>query len=244
MTGEKKPATSAGHNENETEQYSADCTSHSAGNRLSPTVIATDYNGIALSFTGDGWFNATAAAKHFGKRLDNWLRSPATTDYIGALAEALKSLNSSDLIRTSRGHDGGTWLHPKLAVAFARWCDARFAVWCDLQIDHILRGGLSVWRKASNARSETPDREALLTAAASIVARHRLPYGPVYEALNLFAGVSHAREMTCGQVVESAAFGERLLSGNATPNDFATIERHRAQLGKPAIQLSLIGGAQ
>lgn len=212
--------------------------------RESPTanIIAVDYSGMPVSFTSDGWFNATAAAKRFGKRLDNWLRSPATAEYMDALAEALKSLNSRDLIRTSRGNDGGTWLHPKLAVAFARWCDARFAVWCDLQIDHILRGGLSVWKKASNACSDTPDREALLTAAAAIVARHRLPYGPVYKALNLFVGVAHAREMTCAQVMESAAFGERLLSGNATPEDFATIERHRAQLGMPAAQLSLIGG--
>ena len=29
-------------------------------------------------------------------------------------------------------------MHPKLAVSFARWLDARFAVWCDLQIEKIL----------------------------------------------------------------------------------------------------------
>ncbi|WP_348240699.1 KilA-N domain-containing protein, partial [Salmonella enterica] len=35
---------------------------------------------------------------------------------------------------------GGTWLHPKLSFAFARWCDTKFSVWCDLIIDSLLSG--------------------------------------------------------------------------------------------------------
>jgi hypothetical protein len=209
-----------------------------------PSVIAANYNGMSVSFSGDGWFNATVAAKHFGKRVPHWLENAETQQYMEALAEALNIRNSGDFVRTYRGRDGGTWLHPKLAVAFARWCNARFAVWCDLQIDHILRGGISVWQKAGADCSDTTDREPILTAAAAIVARHRLPFSAVYEALNLFAGVAHAREMTCDQVVGSAEFGARLLAGNATPADFARIEQHRVQLGITTSQLSLLGGAQ
>lgn len=33
----------------------------------------------------------------------------------------------------------GTWLHPKLAVAFARWLSDEFAVWCDLTLDNHIR---------------------------------------------------------------------------------------------------------
>ncbi|MBU9379398.1 KilA-N domain-containing protein [Burkholderia gladioli] len=206
--------------------------------------IVADYDGMPVTFTGDGWFNATTAAQRYGKRISHWLENEETQQYTKALATALNVRNSGDLIRTQRGRAGGTWLHPKLAVIFARWCDVHFAVWCDLQIDHILRGGLSVWQKAGDDRSNTNDREPLLTSAAAIVARHRLPFGPVYEALNLFAGVAHAREMTCEQVVESAEFGARLLAGQATPDDFAKIERNRVQLGKASEQLSLIGGVQ
>lgn len=39
------------------------------------------------------------------------------------------------------GNHIGTWTHPKLAVFFARWLNAKFAVWRDMQIDDILRGG-------------------------------------------------------------------------------------------------------
>lgn len=40
----------------------------------------------------------------------------------------------------SPANGGGTWLHSKLAVVFARWLDVHFAVWCDQQIDALLRG--------------------------------------------------------------------------------------------------------
>lgn len=49
---------------------------------------------------------------------------------------------SNLLIRTVLGRNGGTWLNPKLAVAFARWLDDDFGVLCDAQIDAILRGAI------------------------------------------------------------------------------------------------------
>ncbi|ARL99618.1 hypothetical protein BOC59_05660 [Burkholderia pseudomallei] len=61
----------------------------------------------------------------------------------------------------------------------------------------------------------------------------------MYIALNLFVGVAHAREMSRGQVVTAAAFGERLLNGYATADDFATIERNRTLQGSSQAQLSL-----
>ena len=45
-------------------------------------------------------------------------------------------------LKAVRGH--GTWAHPKLAVFFARWLDVRFAVWCDVMIEDILKGKAEV----------------------------------------------------------------------------------------------------
>jgi hypothetical protein len=205
-------------------------------------IIATDYNGTAVSFTGDGWFNATAVAARFDKRPVDWLRLPETKRYIEALAAARGISERTALIRAKR--NSGTWMHPKLAVRFAQWLDVDFAIWCDEQIDHILRGGLAVWQKAGGARSDTSDREPLLTIAAAIVSRHQLPFGPVYEALNHFAGVACARDMNCDQVLEAADFGARLFAGNATAADFEQIEHNRASLGITCMQLELLGGAQ
>lgn len=199
---------------------------------------AVDYEGFAVTFTGYGWFNATAAARRFKKRVDNWLRLGETKEYMAALADAQTSSNVRELVRTLEGRNGGTWLHPKLGVVFARWCNVRFTVWCDEQIDHILRGGMTIWDKARNEPSTTSDREVLLTAAAALVARHRLPFGAVYEALNIFAGVAHAREMTCAQVFDASDFAARLLTGRTTPDDIAKVGDG---LGSEVQQIPLAG---
>lgn len=106
-------------------------------------IIKFDFDGSLYSFNMDGWFNATEAAARYGKRLDVWLKTDETKAYIAALGEALNTTKRCDLIRTRRGrYEGGTWLHPKLGVMFARWVSPKFAVWCDLQIDNIIRSGI------------------------------------------------------------------------------------------------------
>ena len=102
-------------------------------------LIKADFDGHAMQFNDAGWFNATSAAEKFGKLPANWLSLPSTDSYIDSMSRAL-NVGKSDIIKTSRGRNGGTWLHPKLAVAFARWLSDDFAVWCDLQIDKIIHG--------------------------------------------------------------------------------------------------------
>lgn len=112
-----------------------------------PHLVVLEYKGHPISYQDDGWFNATQAAAQFGKRPVDWLNLPSTDNYIGALCRQLRSEKISLLkvIRGGRSHPDGTWFHPKLAVPFARWLDDDFAVWCDLQIDTLIRGGLD-WK--------------------------------------------------------------------------------------------------
>lgn len=110
-------------------------------------LLSVDYQGAALSFQDDGWFNATQAANKYGKAPAEWLRLPSTLEYIGALKRHNPSMGKSHRSKpgpTATG--GGTWLHPKLAVRFAQWLNADFAVWCDAQIDSLLREK-DDWRK-------------------------------------------------------------------------------------------------
>ncbi|WP_392562489.1 KilA-N domain-containing protein [Orbus sturtevantii] len=106
-------------------------------------IIKFDFKGHQVGFNNDGWINATEAAKKFGKKPAKWLELPSTGSYIDALAKALGfDVRKSDfeLVKTTRGGaKSGTWFHPKLAVAFARWLSDDFGVWCDLQIDKLIR---------------------------------------------------------------------------------------------------------
>jgi KilA-N domain len=110
-------------------------------------VVLASYQDQQIAFTEDGWFNATQAAAKYGKAPAEWLRLPSTQEYLEALKRHNPSMGKSHRSKAGpTANGGGTWLHPKLAVQFARWLDVDFAVWCDDQIDGLLRGKQD-WRK-------------------------------------------------------------------------------------------------
>ncbi|MGF6149037.1 KilA-N domain-containing protein, partial [Kingella potus] len=106
------------------------------------------FNSVSVSFNNNGFLNATQIAAHFGKQPRDYLKTEQTQQYISALAEHLSSktkilVEENQLVVVKNGGSTrGTWLHPKLAIHFARWLDPRFAVWCDEQIEQILGGRL------------------------------------------------------------------------------------------------------
>lgn len=69
----------------------------------------------------------TNAAKHLGKRVNDFFCLPSTVEYLDALDEALPSITgkAGNWIQTKQGRYGGTWGHPKMAVFFARWLDGK-----------------------------------------------------------------------------------------------------------------------
>ncbi|HBU8916490.1 TPA: KilA-N domain-containing protein [Klebsiella pneumoniae] len=108
-------------------------------------IIPMNYDDRSFPFTADCWFNATVAAKHHGKLPKDWLKTEATKIYIAELAEELgiagtgvKEDFSPLLVRVEKGRNGGTWLHPELAVEFARWLSVKFARACDRHIKNLL----------------------------------------------------------------------------------------------------------
>lgn len=114
-------------------------------------IVKIKYEDQDQTFNDNGWFCATDAAKRYGKLPNEWTRLPETQRYIEALIrrESKKSdtgisrITIKDFVKTKKGNSGlftqGTWLHPKLAVRFAQWLDIDFSIWCDEQIDNLLR---------------------------------------------------------------------------------------------------------
>lgn len=78
----------------------------------------------------DGYVNATAICQATGKRINNYLRSETTKEYLEALSR--KTLISvSALIQSVKGglpELQGTWVHPKVAIHLSMWADAEVAV--------------------------------------------------------------------------------------------------------------------
>lgn len=96
-------------------------------------LITSQYDGQELSFSEQGWFNATQAASRFNKKPNDWLRLPDTQRYVDALIKREDQKSDTrlsritDFVKTQKGNSKlftqGTWLHPKLAVRFAQWLD-------------------------------------------------------------------------------------------------------------------------
>ena len=108
---------------------------------MSTELMIKQFDGGNVFFMEDGWFNATSAAKIFGKKPSHWLELDEAKDYLFHLS-ARTTLQQNQLVITRKGSPesgGGTWMHPKLAIPFARWLSTAFAVWCDDQIDLILK---------------------------------------------------------------------------------------------------------
>lgn len=139
-------------------------------------IIHINYAGKQFDFRDDGWFNSTLAANAFGKRPVDWLSQIDTAEYLSSLykhhtgncdfveqlrkimllansssrqTKLLKLVKKTGYVKTKTGaveNGGGSWMHPKLAVVFARWLDVDFSIWCDMQIDSMLRGTQN-WHK-------------------------------------------------------------------------------------------------
>ena len=138
------------------------------------SVIPFHYQGQPVRFNSDGWINATDVAKRFGKRPVDWLKQEETKEYLGALSEAL-NCDPESLLETRRGrHHSGTWLHPKVAVAFARWLDVKFAVWCDLHIDALLRGELTEKQQLDRACRALDDGRKAASASGRALAQWKM----------------------------------------------------------------------
>lgn len=87
------------------------------------------WNGTPISRrTTDGYVNATAMAKASGKQWYDYFNTNRASTYLEALSRNLE-IPVTSLYISKPGE--GTWIHPRLAVDFARWISAEFAVWMD-----------------------------------------------------------------------------------------------------------------
>lgn len=144
-------------------------------------IIKADFDGSVVTLNSDGWINATAIADANGKRVDHWLANKETKEYI----EKLNTRNYGYLIQAKRGRNGGTWLHPKLAVMFARWISVDFAIWCDEQIDEIIHGKpeSNDWEKLRHqAASSYKVMSAILDSRRKIDGKETKPFHYANEA--------------------------------------------------------------
>lgn len=91
--------------------------------------------------TKDGMFNATALVKQWnfsqnlsgrkGKRIDDFLNLNNTKSFLEVLVAEINNTENSRYLKThesTRGKNGGTWMHSYLFIKFAMWLNPKFEV--------------------------------------------------------------------------------------------------------------------
>ena len=158
-------------------------------------ILKLDYQGLPIHANREAWFNATQIAALFGRRPIDWLRLPETERYIQALCkreagkQGKSEVRKSHFVKTKKGGDlsqpeiQGTWLHPKLAVAFARWCDIDFALWCDEQIEILITDGQAWHTERAESRLGYQIMAEILQSKRQAEGKATLPHHYSNEAL-------------------------------------------------------------
>ena len=84
--------------------------------------------------TKDGFFNATDLLKQWNvsnrtkKEIKDYLLNKSTEEFLEALIEEEDLNKGNSPYLSSRGKNGGTWMHPLLFLDFAMWLNPRFKV--------------------------------------------------------------------------------------------------------------------
>lgn len=109
---------------------------------MTKKVFSHDYQGQAISIDQEGWVNASIASCSFGKEPSEWLNLELTQEYISGLARRA-GLAFDSLVALRRGNERtrSTWLHPKLAIKFARWLSVDFEIWLENELEALVSSG-------------------------------------------------------------------------------------------------------
>lgn len=124
--------------------------------------IIQKWNGKKIHIRDDRYVNATDMAKATGKVLKRFYDSEETQRYLLILSKRCNVPVSKDLALSEKkdntiyrktdipqsflievaqkGKTRNTYFHPKLALRFAQWCSAEFAVEVDFWLDDLLQG--------------------------------------------------------------------------------------------------------
>lgn len=107
-----------------------------------------------------------------------------------------------------------------------------------IECERVARGQLTA--DATDEISSVFERLPLYLGVARIVVHRHLSFSAAYQNVSLRVGVLHFRDMTKRNVLIADGFIRRVDAGNATPEDFRTIQHNRTRLLGPDSQLKLI----
>ena len=177
-------------------------------------LITRDFHGATIrQRSSDGYLNATDMCQANGKRWFNYYRSKETKNFLVALSKSTglpiesQSANMSfginkGLIEINRGGmNAGTWIHSKLAIHLAIWCNSDFAVLVtDWVYELLTKGSVSLEPRLevipfAQAKAEELDKLGIIGNAKQIALNNSIKQQFDCDMLQLFGIESPVAEI-------------------------------------------------
>lgn len=102
-----------------------------------------DFNSNNIRFEnreGRVWVCLTDMAKASGKRINDWNRLNATTEFLTEF-EGVAGIPVTETIQGGQPTLQGTWAIEEVALEFAGWCSVKFKIWMLQQIKTLVTTG-------------------------------------------------------------------------------------------------------
>ena len=119
-------------------------------------LIIKKFKGVDIVFDENGWVNATQTAKNYNRDVRQYLRGVRFNEYAESV-QKLRGVEITHLKNTviGKGKEQGIYLHPFVAVEFARWISSDFAVQMDMWFEQKVREEIKFQKNVINKQQLT-----------------------------------------------------------------------------------------
>ena len=138
-----------------------------ADSRVSDVVSALhEDNVVVIQRESDGYINATKMVAGTGRFWNNYFENKETTNVLNEISDntgipAISGVDTRGLVDSRRGRNGGTWVHPRVAIHFAGWISPKFAAAVTDVVDRYTKGEVTTEEsKAVKAKIEKGKEKA------------------------------------------------------------------------------------
>ncbi|MDM8567521.1 KilA-N domain-containing protein [Candidatus Halobeggiatoa sp. HSG11] len=227
---------------------------------MTTQLINRDFHGAAIRQRSDGYLNATDMCKATGKKFKDYQRNKTTQEFFIALSNKLEMPikpqrensplgENKGLIEITRGGNyAGTWVHSKLAIHLAIWCNPEFAVMVtEWTYELLTKGSVSLDPKQEIAtfaqiKAAELDKLGIVGNARQIALNNSIKQQFNCDMLKIFGIESQPAEIQQALLIPSD-IAERTGFKNARPVNLKLIElglqtKHRDHKNRIYYQLT------
>lgn len=133
---------------------------------------------VIESRESDNYVNATQLCKAGGKLFAHWHRLDGTQGLIKTLEKDLNyadlDISKNPLVDVKSGKNGGTWIHPDLAVQLAQWISPEFAIQVSRWIRVLFNNGSVSLQERNELQDQLAKREQEMKEMEETMERLRI----------------------------------------------------------------------